>query len=448
MAIYHLSMRNISRNTGKSFFNFVAYINGEKLKDPESGRICNYESKDEVQATGIVLCDHAPQQWKNKEILWKDVLSYETKSNARLAKEFNGALPIELSDQQNIEIIKQFSGRLAQHGMCINWSFHNKDGNPHVHFLCTSRTVNEDGSWSKTKVKTEYVLDENGNRVPLLNEDGTQKRGKKNDLRWKQTKTWISDFDQKDFLQTARQEWQDVVNEFLPDDLKIDCRSYKDRGIDRVPTIHLGKSAHMQNSDRKATNDQIIACNLENEQLQHELCQIEQQRAIEERKTALEEMKKVVKGYQDEGFTLEEMKAHNFDFYALDPKGLIGIYKLHKGAIDQYNSTLPSDKQQQTDAKKTLVVFKKAVGELIREQPQEQQAELTDFTAAPPKKPHVSHRKHHRTPPLINTGKAMREADYLASREKRDAMRDYENTQRAVQQEQWRMQHRDDWDMD
>lgn len=446
MAIYHLSMRNISRNTGKSFFNFVAYINGEKLKDPESGRICNYESKDEVQATGIVLCDHAPQQWKNKEILWKDVLSYETKSNARLAKEFNGALPIELSDHQNIEIIKQFSERLADHGMCINWSFHNKQENPHAHFLCTTRLVDQSGNWEKQKVKTEYVLDENGNRIPLLDENGVQKRGKKNDLRWKQKKVWLSDFDQKDFLKVARKEWEDVVNQYLSDDLKIDCRSLKEQGIDRVPTIHLGKGAHVVDSDRKATNDQIIALNLENDQLQHELRQVEQQRQEREREQALENMKHTVQEYSDQtGISLKEMKAHDFDFFCLDEKGPLGIYLKNKSVVNQYYNILPPEQREKSDVYKTVTLFKKAVSELIKEQPQQ-----TDFTAAPPPKPkhtHVNHRKH-TPPPLINGRKLSHEIDYQIQQEKNAALRDYEQAQRAADQERWRMQHRDDWDMD
>ena len=452
MAIYHLSMRNVTRNSGKSFFEYVAYVNGTRLRDPESGRICDRTSKDEVQATGIVLCDHAPKEWQDKEILWKDVLKNETKSNARLGKDFNAALPFELSDEEKIKCIDQFSERLAQHGMCVNWAFHNKSDNPHAHFLCTTRLVDQEGNWVKQKVKTEYVLDENGNRVPLLNPDGTQKRGKKNDLRWKQKKTWISDFDQKDFLKTARQEWQDVVNQFLDSEHQIDCRSYKEQGVDRVPTIHLGKGAHMAISDRKETNKQIIALNLENEQLQHELSQIEQQRAEQERKQALEQMKQAVLKYTDQtGISLDEMKKHDFDFYRLNPeKGLIGVYLENKDTINQYYNTLSPDQQQKSDAQKTLTVYKKAVSELIKEQPQ--QTELKDFTAAPPPKKHTHHgnRKHHHTPPpLINTGKIAREADYLVSREKRDAMRDYENPQRAVQQEQWRMQHRsDDWDMD
>lgn len=281
-----------------------------------------------------------------------------------------------------------------------------------------------------------------------MDENGEQKRGKKNDLRWKQTKVWIGDFDQKDFLKTVRKEWQDVVNQFLDSEHQIDCRSYKERGIDRVPTVHVGKGKYVKDSDRVEYNKQIVALNLQSEQLQNELHQIEQQRQEQERKTALEEMKQTVASYSDQtGISLKEMKAHDFDFYRLDPeKGPLGIYLKNKSTVNQYYNTLPSDQQQKSDVYKTVTLYKKAVSELIKEQPQT--TELTDFTAAPPKKPHVSHRKHHRTPPLINTGKAMREADYLASREKRDAMRDYENTQRAVQQEQWRMQHHDDWDMD
>lgn len=452
MAIYHLSMRNVTRNSGKSFFEYVAYVNGTRLRDPESGRICDRTSKDEVQATGIVLCDHAPKEWQDKEILWKDVLKNETKSNARLGKDFNAALPFELSDEEKIKCIDQFSERLAQHGMCVNWAFHNKSDNPHAHFLCTTRLVDQEGNWVKQKVKTEYVLDENGNRVPLLNEDGTQKRGKKNDLRWKQKKVWLSDFDQKDFLKDIRKEWEDVVNQYLSDDLKIDSRSYKERGIDRVPTVHVGKGKYVKDSDRVEYNKQIVALNLQSEQLQNEMRQIEQQRQEQERKQALAEMKQAVQEYSDQtGISLKEMKKHDFDFFSLDEKGPLGIYLKNKSIVNQYYNTLPADQQQKSDVYKTVTLYKKAVSELIREQPQEQQTELKDFTAAPPpKKPqtHTSHRKHHTPPPLINTGKALRDAEWAAEQDRRKALNDYEEMQRNVAREQWRMQHRDDWDMD
>lgn len=447
MAIYHLSMRNVTRTSGKSFISYVAYVNGEKMKDPESGKTYNRTSKDEVKEHGVMLCKNAPADWENKETLWTEVLKKETRSNSRIAKDFNVALFREFDHDENLECLKELAAKLTEYGVCVNWSFHDKDDNPHGHLLTTCRPIDENGNWG-ARQRAAYKLDQDGNRIPVIDKTtGEQKKGKKGDLQWKRVTEPVGAFDQKDFIEQLRSDWEEIARRH---GVEIDHRSYKRQGLDKTPTIHVGRGKYIENSDRVEYNNTVVAINIENERLQNELRQIEQQRAIEERKTALEEMKKVVKDYQDEGFTLEQMKAHNFDFYTLDPKGLIGIYKANKGTIDRYNSTLPSDKQQQTDAKKTLVVFKKAVGELIREQTQQKQ-ELIDFTAAPPPKPrntHTSHREHHTPPPLINGRKLAHEIDYQVNKDKQAALKDFEQAQRAADRERWKMAHRDDWDMD
>ena len=61
-----------------------------------------------------------------------------------------------------------------------------------------------------------------------------------------------------------------------------------------------------------------------------------------------------------------------------------------------------------------------------------------EFTAAPPKR-----KKHGMRKTLHQIGKNLDN-----TQEKRKALQDYNETQRKIQQEQWRMQHRDDWDMD
>ena len=54
--------------------------------------------------------------------------------------------------------------------MTVDVSFHEKeceDGgtpNPHFHFLCPIRPMEQDGTWG-IKQRREYVLDEEGNRI-------------------------------------------------------------------------------------------------------------------------------------------------------------------------------------------------------------------------------------------------------------------------------------------
>lgn len=444
MAIYHLSMRNVTRTSGKSFISYVAYINGERMRDPENGKTYNRTSKDEVKEHGVMLCKSAPVEWKNKEKLWEEVLKKETRSNSRIAKDFNVALFREFDHDENLECLKELAAKLTEYGVCVNWSFHDKDDNPHGHLLTTCRPIDENGNWG-ARQRAAYKLDQDGNRIPVIDKTtGEQKKGKKGDLQWKRVTEPVGAFDQKDFIEQLRSDWEEIARRH---GVEIDHRSYKRQGLDKTPTVHVGKGKYIENSDRVEYNNTVVALNAESERLQHELATIEQQRQEQERKTALEQMKKAVQEYSDQtGISLTEMKQHGFDFGRLDPRSLIGIYQSHKDVINKYFGTLPPDQQSKTDAQKALVVYKKAVSELIREQPQEQQTELT----APPPKPkhtHVNHRKH-TPPPLINGRKLSHEIDYQIQQEKNAALRDYEQAQRAADQERWRMQHRDDWDMD
>lgn len=119
----------------------------------------------------------------------------------------------------------------------------------------------------------------------------------------------------------------------------------------------------------------------------------------------------------------------------------------HKNTINNY--TLP-DLSAKSDAYRTLITFKKAVSQLENQQPAEtpQQATTGLFTAPPPKKNHGHGHGHGRKQPLINTKKIASEIDFQTEKEKRRALHDYEQAQRAADQERWRMQHRnDDFDM-
>ena len=90
-------------------------------------------------------------------------------------------------------------------------------------------------------------MDNEGNRIPVIDpETGEQKVGKGNRLQWKRIYVIDNPWNKKEFIQEIRQEWQDDVNDRL--ELKgsfdrIDCRSYKEQGIEKIPTVHEGRAA-------------------------------------------------------------------------------------------------------------------------------------------------------------------------------------------------------------
>lgn len=124
-------------------------------------------------------------------------------------------------------------------GMCADYGIHrsyNDKGQPnlHIHILLTLRPLNEDGTWG-AKSRKEYVLDADGNRIPNASGKGYKSR-KVNVIDWNEkgkAKEW----------RNAIAEVINATNEKAGIAERVDPRSYKDRGIPLIPTIHLGERA-------------------------------------------------------------------------------------------------------------------------------------------------------------------------------------------------------------
>ena len=245
MAIYHCSISNVSRAKGSTSCATLAYISGEEIHDSRTGIKYSYSRRERVLEVGTILPTSAPSGYADAETLWNAVENYETADNARTAKKIQVALPreLELSEQKTVveEYIRQ---NLAQEGYCATYAIHDGGtrGNPHAHILVSNRTIDRKGSWG-VKRKMAYALDERGNRIPLLNEDGTQRTDGNGRRQWKRVTVEQNKLDSKDFLLRLRKAWADVVNRYLSPYEQIDHRSNVARGIVDTPTIHEGYSA-------------------------------------------------------------------------------------------------------------------------------------------------------------------------------------------------------------
>jgi len=245
MAIYHCSISNVSRAKGSTSCATLAYISGEEIHDSRTGITYSYSRRERVLEVGTILPTSAPSGYADAETLWNAVENYETADNARTAKKIQVALPreLELSEQKTVveEYIRQ---NLAQEGYCATYAIHDGGtrGNPHAHILVSNRTIDRKGSWG-VKRKMAYALDERGNRIPLLNEDGTQRTDGNGRRQWKRVTVEQNKLDSKDFLLRLRKAWADVVNRYLSPYEQIDHRSNVARGIVDTPTIHEGYSA-------------------------------------------------------------------------------------------------------------------------------------------------------------------------------------------------------------
>ena len=235
MAIYHLSIKIISRGKNKSAVAASAYRSGEKIKNEYDGIVHDFTRKGGIAYTEILLPQNAPQEFTNRSVLWNSVEKIEKSKNSQLAREIEIALPKELNREKQIELVREYvKENFVKVGMCADIALHDKnDGNPHVHILLTMRPLNEDKTWG-AKSKKEYILDENGEKVKLKNGN------------YKTRKIDTTDWNEQDKAEEWRKSWADITNKYLEENSiqeKVDHRSYERQGIEQIPTIHLGVSA-------------------------------------------------------------------------------------------------------------------------------------------------------------------------------------------------------------
>ena len=248
MAIFHMSFSNISAGKGRSAIASAAYRSGEKLFDDKEGRHYFY-ARSVMPESFILTPKNAPAWASNREQLWNEVEKKDRKSNSRYAKEFNVALPVELSESEQKELLTKYvQENFVDQGMVADVAIHrDHPDNPHAHVMLTNRPFNPDGSWG-LKAKTQYIKDENGKQ--LL----TKSRFPK------QRKIWLVDWDKKEKITEWRHNWANSVNQVLaqkniPD--RISEKSFVDQGIQETPTQHEGINSQRKN--RKAFNQQVRA---------------------------------------------------------------------------------------------------------------------------------------------------------------------------------------------
>ena len=235
IAIYHWNIGIVSRGKGKSAVAAAAYRSGEKLTNEWDGMPHDYTRKGGVVHTEIMLPPHAPPSFSDRSTLWNSVELYEKAGNAQLAREIDAALPIELSREEQIRLVREYcSSQFVSRGMCVDYAIHDTGkGNPHCHIMLTMRPLDERGAWA-AKSKKEYDLDENGERIRLPSG------------RYKTHKVDLTGWNDKGNALLWRKAWADISNAYLeragsPE--RIDHRSNAERGIDELPTVHMGVAA-------------------------------------------------------------------------------------------------------------------------------------------------------------------------------------------------------------
>lgn len=284
MAIYHLSVSNVSRASGSKATATLSYISGKRVHDERRGETYDYGRKERVLHVATLLPEGAPVEYADPAVLFNAVELHETGRTARTAKKIVVALPREFTPRQRVQALEEYiRENLNADGYAATYAIHDdgQGNNPHAHILVANRQIDpKTGGWAKLKQRMEYVLDERGERVPLIDpKTGAQKLDKRNRRQWKRTSVSLNPLDRKDKLKALRESWANTCNARLPETARIDHRSLKDQGSEMEPTIHEGYAARAIEraggvSERCQTNREIRRSNDLLTAIRHELGRI------------------------------------------------------------------------------------------------------------------------------------------------------------------------------
>ncbi|MBX4863854.1 Ti-type conjugative transfer relaxase TraA [Rhizobium bangladeshense] len=237
MAVPHFSVSVVARGSGRSAVLSAAYRHCAKMEFEREARTIDYTRKQGLLHEEFVIPTDAPEWVRSmiadrsvagaSEAFWNKVEGVEKRSDAQLAKDVTIGLPLELTAEQNIALVRDFVAcHITAKGMVADWVYHDAPGNPHVHLMTTLRPLTEDGFGSK--------------KVAVLAPDGKPIRNDAGKIVYELWAGRTEDFN------AFRDGWFACQNKHLALaglEIRIDGRSFEKQGIDLEPTIHLGVGA-------------------------------------------------------------------------------------------------------------------------------------------------------------------------------------------------------------
>ncbi len=213
MASFHLAVKAISRSAGRSATAAAAYRAGIEITDERTGLVHDYTRKQGIEHSELVLPIGAPEWAADRERLWNAAELAEVRKNSTVAREYEIALPAELSAEARRDLAVGFAREISErHGVAVDVAIHTpgREGdqrNHHAHLLTTTRRLGPEGLGEKTR-----------------------------------------ELDQKQSgeVERWRERWAEMQNHSLaqaqvPD--RVDHRSHQRRGVEQEATVHMGPSA-------------------------------------------------------------------------------------------------------------------------------------------------------------------------------------------------------------
>ena len=323
-AYYRFEAGVIKRSSGHSAVAKAAYNAGVKIYDQRLGETFNFTRKQDVYGSKILASANAPEWVYDRSELWNRIEAAEKRKDSQVARHFVLSLPNFMSDGEKVAVTKSFLHQeCVWRGMVADIAWHDFDGknrhNPHAHVMLSMRVLDRDGF------------------------------GKKN-----------RDWNQKSLLLSWRSKWAEHLNRHLAKggyQQRVDHRSYQDRGIDQIPTVHEGATHSALRRDGIQThltahNDNIHQQNQEREQiakLEAELAELKQlQRQSQHPKTKSKSLKATDSNRPrdpTEYAVRRQLKAlggnGQFEVGILDPQSSKMLQRnWHRDAILRYDSQL------------------------------------------------------------------------------------------------------------
>jgi hypothetical protein len=229
MAVYFLNLKTFGRSGGSSAVSAAAYRAGERIQDERTGRTYDHTDRRDVLHKEIMLpgsIEGADMDWaRNRSQLWNAAERAETRINARVAREYLVALPVELDAAQRLALVRGFSRELTErYRFALDLAVHaprdfpgSDPRNFHAHLLATTREITAQGLTVKTSLELNDAKRHTLGLGPAINE-----------------------------LLYVRERWATVANEALRDahiDARVDHRTLAAQGIDREPYPYIPRAA-------------------------------------------------------------------------------------------------------------------------------------------------------------------------------------------------------------
>ncbi|RAZ73486.1 MobQ family relaxase [Planococcus halotolerans] len=235
MSYFRLQANIISKKS-QSAVASASYRSGEDLYSERDEEMKSFKRREVAPVSFLLKPDHAPDWTLDREKLWNEVEKVEKAWNAQLAREVLVALPVELSDKQQHELVQSFvQEEFVDEGMVADVSIHrDKLHNPHAHILLTVRPFNEDGSWGQKKMR-QYEYDEKGDI--LRTEDGK-----------KVFQTVPStDWNERETLVKWRMNYAEAINQSFKEhgiNKEVSALSFEEQGLDRIAEVRLDRNEY------------------------------------------------------------------------------------------------------------------------------------------------------------------------------------------------------------